>query len=61
MLKKLLENNIGQSISNTEFTAVMDMTSKDIKFNNIRFGKRTKVEEMLNIAVKCVATLKRCL
>lgn len=60
MLRKLLENKIGQPISNSEFIAVMSMTTEDIKFNNINFNKKTKRNDMLAIAARCATALKRC-
>lgn len=60
MLKKLLEHKIGQSISSSEFATVMSMATEDIKFNNIGFSKKTKRDDVLNIAIRCAITLKRC-
>lgn len=60
MLKKLLETKVGQTFSNSEFEAVMEMTTEDIKFNNVSFNKKTNRNDMLTIAVRCATALKRC-
>lgn len=61
MPKELLENKIGQSISDWEFKEVMQMTDDDIKFNFIDFNKRITPDEKLIIAVRCATALKRCM
>lgn len=59
MLKKLLENELGQHVSNSEFAAVMEMTTDDIKFNNIKFSKKTSPAQMLAIAKISYTVIKR--
>lgn len=59
MLRKALEEKLG-SISNLEFKAAMEMTTEDIKFNNITFGKRTSPHDVITIAERSILTLRRC-
>ncbi len=52
MLKNLLSN---LNLNNTEFETVMKMTTEDIKFNRISFGKKTSLKDVLSIALRrCV-------
>lgn len=54
MLKTLLESR-GIKVSDIEFEAVLQMTTEDIKSNRISFGKRTSLEDVLNITLReCV-------
>lgn len=57
MLKGLLSN---LNLDSTEFEAVMQMTTEDIKFNRTNFGKRTSLQDVINIAEKSAVALRRC-
>lgn len=60
MLKNLLESKIGQTISNSEFKEIKQMTSDDIKFNFIGFGKKPHLDDVIIVAERCAIALKRC-
>lgn len=57
MLKGLLAD---LNLDSTEFKAVLQMTTEDIKFNRTSFGKRTSLQDVIDIAEKSVIALRRC-
>lgn len=57
MFRNLLSN---LNLNSTEFKAVMQMTTEDIKFNRTSFGKRTSLQDVIDIAEKSVIALRRC-
>ncbi|WP_461206886.1 hypothetical protein [Clostridium sp. DL1XJH146] len=59
MLRKLIENVTGE-LNDNEFATVCEMVTDDIKFNRIKFNKRTSSSEMLAIAERSVNVIKRC-
>lgn len=60
MLKQALKEKGVVINDNIEFTEIMRATTDDIKFNNINFKRRTSFNDVINIAVRAAATLKRC-
>jgi hypothetical protein len=50
----------GIFLSTEDFKHVMKDTEDDIKVNRVKFKKRTNIKEVVNIAVTCATTLKRC-
>ncbi len=58
MFKGLLSN---LNLDSAEFKAVLQMTTEDIKFNNINFNKRTSLQDVINIAEKSAVALRRCI
>lgn len=50
MLKRLLEEKIDSKLTDDQFKEVCKGTKQDIMFNRAGFGKRTKLNEMLEIA-----------
>jgi len=60
MSKKLLEQIVGQLITDEEFAIIMEITTDDIKFNRIHFKKYTSLDYVLNIAAKSTEIFKRC-
>ena len=60
MSKKLLEQTIGQVISDAEFAIIMEIATDDIKFNRISFKKYTNLNYVLDIAAKSAEIFKRC-
>lgn len=60
MLKKILEKYIGKEITDESFNLIAAITAADIKFNRIRFKKRTSLSEAIKIAAACAGTLARC-
>lgn len=59
MLRKLLERRVGQ-LSNSEFAAICEIVTDDLKFNRIGFKKCTSLSYVLYIAERSAAALKRC-
>jgi hypothetical protein len=49
MIKELLEK-CGLALTDAEFKEVMEATTQDIKFNNINFGKKTDIYDVIIIA-----------
>lgn len=49
MLRDNLELIIGP-INNAQFAEVMDLTTTDIKTNRVNFGKRTSINDVVEIA-----------
>ncbi|MCX7772946.1 MAG: hypothetical protein N2376_07535 [Clostridia bacterium] len=56
LIKELIENVTGAPVSE----AVLAMATADIKFNRIKFGKRTSLLEAIKIAAACAGTLAKC-
>lgn len=46
--------------SETEFKALCEIVTQDIKANNIGFGKKTYIGEVMNLYDKSKRALKRC-
>lgn len=59
MIRKLLEDN-GLIATDSEFRELMDAVTEDIKFNQISFGKRTRIYEVLGISLRTIHVLRRC-
>lgn len=57
MFRSLLSN---LNLDNSEFKAVLQMTTEDIKFNRTSFGKRTSLQDVVSIAEKSAVALRRC-
>lgn len=57
MLKGLLAD---LNLDNTEYKAVLQMTTEDIKFNRTSFGKKTSLQDVVSIAEKSAVALRRC-
>lgn len=60
MGKKLLEQKIGQAITDEEFAIIMEIATDDIKFNRIHFKKYTSLNYVLDIAAKSAVIFKKC-
>lgn len=60
MFKKTLEKYIGKALTEEQFNLIAAITATDIKFNRIKFGKRTSLQETIKIAAACAGTLARC-
>ncbi|MGK0468249.1 hypothetical protein [Clostridium sp.] len=60
MSKKIIEQMVGQSISDAEFAIIMEIATDDIKFNRINFKKYTSLGYVLDIAIKATEVLKKC-
>ncbi|GCD13171.1 hypothetical protein [Clostridium tagluense] len=60
MSKKLLEQRLGQTITDAEFKIIMEIATDDIKFNRIGFKKYTSLNYVLDIAAKSASIFKRC-
>ena len=58
MIKNLLEK-CGLALTDAEFKEVMEVTTQDIKFNNIGFGKKTDIWDVLIISARCYVALQR--
>ena len=50
----------GLFLTDKEFKTVMETTTDDIKFNQILFKKKIKLNEVIEIATNCAKALKRC-
>ena len=59
LLKASLEGRVGK-LSDAEFETVMEMTTDDLKFNRVSFGKSTNLNYVLDIAVRSAEIFKRC-
>jgi hypothetical protein len=59
LLRVLLEEK-GIKTNDEEFAEIMQATTEDIKFNNINFKRRTSRKEVIDIALRAAAVLKRC-
>ncbi|PRR77659.1 hypothetical protein CLLI_22230 [Clostridium liquoris] len=59
MIRKLLEDN-GITSTDAEFKELMDSVTEYIKLNQIRFGKRTNLYEVLGISLRTINVLRRC-
>ncbi|MDF2883829.1 MAG: hypothetical protein K0R54_4393 [Clostridiaceae bacterium] len=60
MLKALLENKIGQTISDSEFAIICEIVTDDIKFNRVSFKKHTNLLYILGIGERSVTIFKKC-
>lgn len=60
MSKELLENAIGQALTDLEFAIILEITTDDIKFNRISFKKYSNLAYVLDIATKSAEIFKRC-
>jgi len=49
MLRNILEASVGP-LTNTQFAEVMDLTTTDIRTNNIGFGRRTSLADVVQVA-----------
>lgn len=59
MLRQALEAK-GIHLSDSEFAIVTEITTDDIKFNNIHFGKKTSKADIIAIAERTIKVLRRC-
>jgi len=59
MIRKALEAIVGP-MTNSEFTEVMDLTTTDIRINNIAWGRRTSLRGVVEIARITFRMLQRC-
>lgn len=59
MLRQSLEKR-GIYLTDEEFAIVMEITTDDIKFNRISFGKRTSLNYVLDIAERSANVFKKC-
>ncbi|MGL4569581.1 MAG: hypothetical protein ACRCVJ_00780 [Clostridium sp.] len=48
-----------EEVSEENFKVALEMTTDDIKFNRINFGKVTGPEEFLNIFTRCLSAISR--
>lgn len=60
MLKAMLEKKIGQPISDEVFKEIMEETTRDIKYNRMFYGLRTKLEYVISIAATYYKVRMRC-
>ena len=58
MLRKILESKLGP-MTNSKFAEVMDLTTVDIRINNIGFGRRTSMAGLLQVAEISFRVLSR--
>jgi hypothetical protein len=52
MLRKILES-ITSPVTDEEFTETLDLTTTDIKINNIAWDRKTTLRDVVEIAVNC--------
>lgn len=57
MFQQLLKNQ-GLRMNGNEFIKVLNAATQDIKFNKIKFGKRTNLNELLEIMKTCYKVVK---
>ena len=50
MIKQLLKE-FGARTNEQEFNEIMQITTDDIRENRVKFGKRTNLKQVLNIAI----------
>lgn len=60
MLRREVENIIGELMSDDDFKTVLNMATQDIKANRLSQGKFTPMSEVIKIAARCAKALKRC-
>lgn len=60
MLKAMLEKKLGQPISNGVFAEVMEQTTRDIKYNRMKYGINTNLDYVINAAVTYYKVRMRC-
>jgi|GEM_PF-1146375 len=60
MSKKIIEQMVGQVITDAEFAIIMEIATDDIKFNRISFKKYTSLDYVLDIAAKSALIFKMC-
>ena len=58
VLRSILETTLGP-MSNAQFAEVMDLATTDIKINRVGFGKRTSLQDVVEIAKISLNVLKR--
>ena len=49
MLRKILESIVGP-MTDSQFAEVMDLATTDIRVNNIGFGRRTSLGDVVRVA-----------
>lgn len=59
MLRAMLEKKVGH-LSNAEFEIIMEIATDDIKFNRVSFKKLTKLDYVLDIAIKSTYIFRKC-
>lgn len=58
MLLDMVQKQMGY-VSEEHFRLALDMATDDIRVNRIAFGKRTSLEEALEIIISCIIALQR--
>ncbi len=58
MLREILEATLGP-MTDSQFAEVLDLATTDIKINRVAFGKRTILNEAVEIAESCFIALGR--
>ncbi|QIB26067.1 hypothetical protein [Caloranaerobacter azorensis] len=58
MLLNMVQKQIGY-VSEEHFRLALDMATDDIKANRIAFGKRTSLEEALEIIIACIKVVQK--
>ena len=58
MIRKILESTLG-SMTDTEFMETLDLANTDIVINRVGFGRRTSLNNVVEIAEICFKTLQR--
>lgn len=58
MIRNILEASVGP-MSNTQFAEIMDLTTTDIRVNNIGFGRRTSLGDVVRVAEISFRVLSR--
>lgn len=60
MLKEILEQRIGQTLTNAEFAVICEIVTDDINFNRRSFKKLTSLDYVLDIAERSNFIFRKC-
>lgn len=61
MIRKILMQNSSKKLTDNNIKTVFEMATDDIKVNRISCNKPTPIAETVNITMRCLRTLERCL
>ncbi|SHK38168.1 hypothetical protein SAMN02745163_03718 [Clostridium cavendishii DSM 21758] len=59
-MKCSIREQLKISCTKDEFNEALDMTMDYIKFNNIRFGKRTNIDQVISLVETSILIVRRC-
>ncbi|WP_244833396.1 hypothetical protein [Clostridium sp. BJN0001] len=53
-------DELKRKVCKKDFEVILDMVTDDIKFNRVKFNKRTSPKEFITICNSCYIAITRC-